>query len=146
MLKIALVLVENVFFGLKNGISQLLHWAAPKHTAYTFNSINGTHSWKTLWTQKVGMEIRLCLVGISYDRSRIYLKWASNGHEMQLLSNVKNLYHGKQCCRSNGLKYVAACEGCQGTECQNCVTVEIFEEEENNIDGEFDNNIFDAFG
>ena len=47
---------------------------------------------------------------------------------------------------SNGLKYVAACEGCQGTECQNCVTVEIFEEEENNIDGEFDNNIFDAFG
>ena len=33
MLEIALVLVKNVFFGLKKGISQLLHWVAPKHTA-----------------------------------------------------------------------------------------------------------------
>ena len=32
----------------------------------------------------------------------------------------KNLCSGKQCsCRSNGLKCVAACEGCCGTECQN---------------------------
>ena len=33
MLKIALVLVKNVFFGLKKGISELMHWVAPKHTA-----------------------------------------------------------------------------------------------------------------
>ena len=33
MLKIALVLVKNVFFGLKKGISELLHWVAAKHTA-----------------------------------------------------------------------------------------------------------------
>ena len=33
MLKIALVLMKNVFFGLKKGISELLHWVAPKHTA-----------------------------------------------------------------------------------------------------------------
>ena len=33
MLKIALLLVKNVFFGLKNGISELLHWVAQKHTA-----------------------------------------------------------------------------------------------------------------
>ena len=32
MLKIALVLVKNVFFGLKKGISRLLHWIAQKHT------------------------------------------------------------------------------------------------------------------
>ena len=31
MLKIALVLVKNVFFSLKKGISGLLHWVAPKH-------------------------------------------------------------------------------------------------------------------
>ena len=36
MLKIALVLVKNVFFGLKKGISELLHWVAPKHTAHYF--------------------------------------------------------------------------------------------------------------
>ena len=42
----------------------------------------------------------------------------------------KKLCSGKQCsCRSNGLKCVAACGGCRGTECQNCVTVELFEEE-----------------
>ena len=33
MLKVALVLVKNVFFGLKKGISGLLHWVTPKHTA-----------------------------------------------------------------------------------------------------------------
>ena len=33
MLKIALVLVKNVFFGLKKGISELLPWVAPKYTA-----------------------------------------------------------------------------------------------------------------
>ena len=33
MLKIALVLVKNIFFGLKKGISELLHWIAQKHTA-----------------------------------------------------------------------------------------------------------------
>ena len=32
MLKIALVLVKNVFFGLKKGISRLLHWIAQKRT------------------------------------------------------------------------------------------------------------------
>ena len=33
MLKIALVLVKIVFFGLKKGISRLLHWVAQKYTA-----------------------------------------------------------------------------------------------------------------
>ena len=33
MLKITLVLVKNVFFGLKKGISGLERWIAPKHTA-----------------------------------------------------------------------------------------------------------------
>ena len=33
MLKIALVLVKNVFFSLKKGIIELLHWVAPKYTA-----------------------------------------------------------------------------------------------------------------
>ena len=59
----------------------------------------------------------------------------------------KNLWNGKQCsCPCNGLKYVAASGGCQETECQNCVTVELFEKEENNIEDEFDNNTFDVFG
>ena len=59
----------------------------------------------------------------------------------------KSLCSGKQCsCRSNGLTCAAACGGCRGTECQNCVTVELFEEEESNVEDEFDNNIFDAFG
>ena len=59
----------------------------------------------------------------------------------------KNPYSGKQCsCRSNGFKCEAACGGCRGTVCQNCVTVELLEEEENNIVDEFDNNIFDVFG
>ena len=36
----------------------------------------------------------------------------------------ENLCNGKQCsCRSNGLKCVAACGGCWGAECRNCVTV-----------------------
>ena len=48
---------------------------------------------------------------------------------------------------SNAFKCVAACGGCRGTECQNCVTVELFQEEQNNIEDEFDNNIFDnVFG
>ena len=33
MLKITLVLVKIVFFGLKKGISGLEHWIAPKHAA-----------------------------------------------------------------------------------------------------------------
>ena len=33
MLKIALVLVKNVFFGLKRSISQLSRWVAQKHIA-----------------------------------------------------------------------------------------------------------------
>ena len=57
----------------------------------------------------------------------------------------KNLCSGKQCsCCSNGLKCVAACGGCWRTECQICLTVELFEEKENNIKDEFDNKIFDA--
>ena len=64
---------------------------------------------------------------------------------MQPLSKVKkNLCIGKQCSwRSNGGKCVAACGGCWRTECQNCITVELFDEEENNIEDEFDNKIFD---
>ena len=33
MLKIAYVLVKNVYFRLKIGKRELLHWVAPKHTA-----------------------------------------------------------------------------------------------------------------
>ena len=33
-LKIALSLVKNVFFGMKQGISKTLHQIAAKHTAY----------------------------------------------------------------------------------------------------------------
>ena len=59
-----------------------------------------------------------------------------------------NLCSGKQysyC--SNRLKCVAGCGGCWGTECQNCVTVKLYEEEENNIKDEFDDNMFDnVFG
>ena len=33
MLKIALVRVKNIFFGLKKSISELLHWIAQKLTA-----------------------------------------------------------------------------------------------------------------
>ena len=33
MLKIALLLMKNVCFGLKKGISEFLHQVAPKHTA-----------------------------------------------------------------------------------------------------------------
>ena len=60
----------------------------------------------------------------------------------------KNLCSWKQCsCRSSGIKCVAACGDYWGTECQNCGAVELFEEEENNIEDEFDNNIFDnVFG
>ena len=61
----------------------------------------------------------------------------------------KKLCSGKQCsCRSNGLRCIAPCGGCRGTECQNCVAVELFEEEKkNNIEDELDNNIFDnVFG
>ena len=50
----------------------------------------------------------------------------------------KKLCCGKQCsCPANGLKCVAAYGGCVWTECQNCVTVELFEEEENIIEDEF---------
>ena len=34
MLFLVLILVKNVLFGLKKGISKLLHQAAPKHTAF----------------------------------------------------------------------------------------------------------------
>ena len=33
MLKVALVLVKNVFFSLKKDISGSFHWVTPKHTA-----------------------------------------------------------------------------------------------------------------
>ena len=39
MLKIALKLVKNVFFGLKKGISELLHWIAQKHTVPVYTEI-----------------------------------------------------------------------------------------------------------
>ena len=67
---------------------------------------------------------------------------------MQLSSNVKKHMQWKTIsCRSpcsNGFECIAACGGCRGTECQNCVTVE----EESNIEDEFDvlvNNISSLF-
>ena len=39
MLKIALKLVKNVFFGLKKSISELLHWIAQKHIAPAYIEI-----------------------------------------------------------------------------------------------------------
>ena len=80
--------------------------------------------------KKLGVEIRKCLVGSLYEISRTCPWRISKGHKMQLSRTSKKLCSGKQCsCRSNGLKCVAACGGCRGTECQNCVTVELFEEE-----------------
>ena len=35
MLFLVLIIVENVFIGLKKGISKKMHWVAAKHTAYT---------------------------------------------------------------------------------------------------------------
>ena len=36
MLKVTVVLVKNMFFGLKKGISELSRWVAQKHTASLF--------------------------------------------------------------------------------------------------------------
>ena len=60
----------------------------------------------------------------------------------------KSLCSEKQCsCFSNGFKYIATCGDCRKTECHNCVTIELFEEEEVNIKDESGNDIFDnSFG
>ena len=110
--------------------------------------MHGTHSWKYFAPKRLEVEIRRCLVGTSYDRWRTCPRWASKHIRCNCQATPKNLCSGKQCpCCSNGLKCVAACGGCRGTECQNCVTVELFEEEENNIEDEFDNNMFNnVFG
>ena len=39
MLKIALVVVKNVFFDVKKGICELLHWITQKHTAYKLSNL-----------------------------------------------------------------------------------------------------------
>ena len=50
MLFLVLILVKNVFLGLKKGINDLLHQVAPKHTAVLLNIINwmGTYARKRL--------------------------------------------------------------------------------------------------
>ena len=40
MLFLILVLVENVFIGLKKGISKKMHWVAAKHTAVKVLNLN----------------------------------------------------------------------------------------------------------
>ena len=93
------------------------------------------------------VQIRRCLVGTSYERSRTYPDELLKVIRCNCQATAKNLFHGKQFfCLSNGLKYVAACGGCRGTECQNCVTVVLFEEEENTIEDEFDNIFDNVFG
>ena len=42
---LVLILVENVFIGLKKGISKKMHWVAAKHTA-TFRKKKCTQTWK----------------------------------------------------------------------------------------------------
>ena len=82
----------------------------------------------------LGVEIRRCLVGTSYDSQEPASDELLKVIRCNCKVTSKNLCRWKQCsCRSNGLKCVAACGGCRGTECQNCVAVELFEEEENNI-------------
>ena len=44
MLKIALLLMKNVCFGLKKGISEFLHQVAPKHTADIPSVVGLVHS------------------------------------------------------------------------------------------------------
>ena len=44
MLKIALLLVKNMFFGLNEGISQKMAQVAPKHTAFIIFKLNNFFS------------------------------------------------------------------------------------------------------
>ena len=50
MLKIALVLVKNVFSGLKKGISGLVPWIAQKHTSlYSHTVREKCPYWELFW-------------------------------------------------------------------------------------------------
>ena len=40
ILFLVLILVENVFIGLKKGISKKMHWVVAKHTADIFRDID----------------------------------------------------------------------------------------------------------
>ena len=53
-----------------------------------------THG-KYLRAKRLGVEIRRCLVGTIYDRSRTCPRWASKCHKMQLPSNVKKAMQWK---------------------------------------------------
>ena len=55
----------------------------------------------------------------------------------------KNPCGGNNCsCRANGLNCVAACGDCRGTQCMNCKTNAITENDVED-DGEFEGNIFE---
>ena len=48
--------------------------------------------------------------------------------------STKNPCGSKQCsCRSNGLKGVSAFGNCRGTECQNCIPIIDYKDDERNI-------------
>ena len=54
MLKIALVLVKNVFFGLRKGISRLLHWVGQRNTALLIYFRNKCHDNKRVTNSPLG--------------------------------------------------------------------------------------------
>ena len=79
--------------------------------------MNGTYSWKVLWTQKIGGEggwrLGVSLVPVTIDQESApdeLLKVI----RCNCLATLKNLRCEKQCsCCSNGRKCVAACGGCR---------------------------------
>ena len=71
MLKIVLVLVRNMFFGLKKGISELSRWVAQKHTAsqgfkVAFRLWLNSHS-------SVGVFLRVCSVHLKHPSAELNL-------------------------------------------------------------------------
>ena len=82
--------------------------------------MNGTHPWKVLWTQKIGgWRLGVSLVPVMIDPE------SAPDELLKVIrcncqATSKNLRSEKQCsCCSNGLKCVAACGGCRGTEHRN---------------------------
>ena len=82
------------------------------------------------------MEVRRCLFGNRYARWKACSRWTA-----QYNSAVKSSFY----CLCNGLKCVAACRDCQGRECHNGVTSELFGDGNIDIEPRFDKNIFSKF-
>ena len=90
---------------------------------FQLHELEHTHG-KYFGHKRVGLEIRRCFFGTSCKRSRPAPDELLKVMRCNCQATSKNLCSERQCsCRSNRLKCVAACGGCPGTECQNCVTV-----------------------